>query len=184
MSLRHGLLGLLNYGPMTGYELSKAFHESLYFFWNAQTSQIYRELTAMESKEWLTSSIYIQTDKPNKKIYAITESGKTELMNWLVGANFSNDFKLQNSFLLRLFFSGERNINENIEMLKTYKQKCEEALDEIALSYDYANYYKEMVPNPEETSIYWNLCSLYGKKNLKMAIEFADDAMDALKVLL
>ena len=39
MALKQGLLGLLNYGEMTGYELAKAFNDSLSFFWQAQTSQ-------------------------------------------------------------------------------------------------------------------------------------------------
>ena len=42
--LKHGILGLLNYGDMTGYEIREAFESSLKFFWPAQTSQIYREL--------------------------------------------------------------------------------------------------------------------------------------------
>lgn len=32
MSLKHGLLGLLNYNSMTGYDLSKFFSDSLSFF--------------------------------------------------------------------------------------------------------------------------------------------------------
>ena len=58
MSLKHGLLGLLNYGSMTGYELNKVFRDSLSFFWQAKTSQIYRELDAMERCGWLTSDSF------------------------------------------------------------------------------------------------------------------------------
>jgi DNA-binding PadR family transcriptional regulator len=32
MSLKYGLLGLLNYGKMSGYDLDKAFKDSLAFF--------------------------------------------------------------------------------------------------------------------------------------------------------
>ena len=39
--LKHGILGLLNYGSMTGYEINKIFKDSLNYFWDAQTSQIY-----------------------------------------------------------------------------------------------------------------------------------------------
>lgn len=83
MSLKHGLLGLLNYGSMTGYELDKIFRDSLSFFWQAKTSQIYRELDTMECHGWLTSERIIQNDKPNKRVYTITDSGKEELGNWL-----------------------------------------------------------------------------------------------------
>lgn len=44
MGLQHGILGFLNYGPCSGYELAKAFHSSVQFFWPAQTSQIYLTL--------------------------------------------------------------------------------------------------------------------------------------------
>lgn len=46
--LKHGILGLLNYGDMTGYEIREAFESSLKFFWPAQTSQIYSELIVLE----------------------------------------------------------------------------------------------------------------------------------------
>lgn len=49
MSLSHGLLGLLNYTDMTGYDLAKTFQDSLCYFWQAQTSQVYRELNKMYS---------------------------------------------------------------------------------------------------------------------------------------
>ena len=48
--LKHGILGLLNYGDMTGYEIKDVFEHSLNFFWTAQTSQIYRELQTIEKK--------------------------------------------------------------------------------------------------------------------------------------
>ena len=52
VSLKHGLLGLLNYQPMTGYELDKEFKESLAYFWQAKPQQIYRELNCNGTK-WL-----------------------------------------------------------------------------------------------------------------------------------
>lgn len=48
--LKHGILGLLNYGDMTGYEIMKVFRDSLSFFWTANTSQIYRELNTLKKR--------------------------------------------------------------------------------------------------------------------------------------
>jgi len=79
MSLKHGLLGLLNYGSMTGYELDKAFKDSLSFFWQAKNSQIYRELDAMERCGWLTSERVIQNQKPNKRVYSIFFAGERSI---------------------------------------------------------------------------------------------------------
>ena len=49
--LKHGILGLLNYKEMTGYEIMEIFRDSLNYFWDAKTSQIYRELQGLEQKE-------------------------------------------------------------------------------------------------------------------------------------
>lgn len=54
--LKHGILGLLNYGKMTGYEIMTVFRDSLSFFWHAQTSQIYRELQTLEKNGWIQSA--------------------------------------------------------------------------------------------------------------------------------
>ena len=52
--LKHGILGLLNYGSMTGYDIMLTFRNSLNYFWNAQTSQIYRELQTMKKNGWVS----------------------------------------------------------------------------------------------------------------------------------
>ncbi len=83
MSLKHGMLGLLINGPRSGYDLDRVFKDSLAFFWPAKTSQIYRELDAMERKGWLTSERVIQSEKPNKRVYSITEEGRREFRDWL-----------------------------------------------------------------------------------------------------
>ena len=67
---------------MTGYEIMEVFRDSLRFFWNAQTSQIYRELQGLEQKNWVNKTYVPQQGKPDKNIYAITEEGKAELLKW------------------------------------------------------------------------------------------------------
>ena len=64
--LKHGILGLLNYGDMTGYEIREAFESSLKFFWPAQTSQIYRELIVLEKNKWIEKHTVEQSGKPKK----------------------------------------------------------------------------------------------------------------------
>ena len=71
--LKHGILGLLHYHEMTGYEIMEVFRDSLNFFWNAKTSQIYRELQELERKEWAVKRIVPQSGKPDKNVYSVTE---------------------------------------------------------------------------------------------------------------
>ena len=76
--LKHGISGLLNYGSMTGYDIVHIFKDSLRYFWQAQTSQIYRELQTIKKNGWATDETVVQDGKPDKKVFTITESGKEE----------------------------------------------------------------------------------------------------------
>lgn len=180
MSLKHGLLGLLNYGKMTGYELDKAFKHSLNFFWQAQTSQIYRELNAMEKLGWLTSEIVFQTDKPNKKQYSITDTGRAELRKWLNESCPESEFQVRSVFLMKLFFSGEKNIDENINMLKDYKKRCMDAMAALEETDGSIERYR---PNAgtDRQALYWGLTASFGKSYIQMCLDWADHTIKILE---
>ena len=92
--LKHGILGLLNYGDMTGYEIREIFNKSLDFFWQAQSSQIYRELRTLEKNGWITIATVEQSERPNKNVGSITEYGRTELLSWLSTQNPNGDTRV------------------------------------------------------------------------------------------
>lgn len=92
MSLGFGILGFLNYGPMSGYDLVKAFESSLQFFWHAQSSHIYLELKKREKKGYICGETVIQSDRPNKRLFSITETGKKAFMYWPFTVDFSYCF--------------------------------------------------------------------------------------------
>lgn len=86
MSLEHAILGFLNYSPLSGYDLKKAFDVSVQHFWPADQSQIYRTLNRLMENGWVEMEIMEQTERPSRKVYQITSSGKEELLNWLTTA--------------------------------------------------------------------------------------------------
>ena len=81
--LKHGILGLLNYADMSGYEILETFKHSLNHFWNAQKSQVYRELISLENLWYIRGTWIEQEGKPDKKMYSITDDGRKELLDWL-----------------------------------------------------------------------------------------------------
>ena len=180
MSLKHGLLGLLNYGKMTGYELDKAFKDSLNFFWQAQTSQIYRELNAMEKLGWLTSEIVFQTEKPNKRQYAITDAGRAELRNWLKESSLDSEFQVRSAFLMKLFFSGERSADENIETLRNYKKRCVEMTAALEKTDGNIEQYRPSA-GTDRQALYWGLTAAFGKFQIRACLEWADYAIKKLE---
>ena len=179
MSLKHGILGLLKYGPTTGYDIDKTFRGSLNFFWQAQTSQIYRELNAMEKQGWITSEIVIQTNKPNKKIFTLTESGKEELLRWLSHNSIEEDIRVRDPFLVKLFFSGEMNTSVNIETMKLFKQCCESELEKIEETILYC----DTQANHNKEAFYWGATASFGKYYYEMCIRWAEDIIMRLEEL-
>ena len=197
MSLKYGLLGLLNYGKMTGYELDKAFKDSLEFFWQGQTSQIYRELTAMEKAGWLSSKIEVQTGKPNKKIYTITKQGRTEFMKWLrpqkgtatmeavvMGSVVMDEaildaLHLRSSFLMKLFFSGELKREETTAFIQNFRDECRATLDRMESVPDSIEKYGKMLKQPKATAS-WRMVALFGKNYYEACERWA---VETLKML-
>ncbi|MEC0183970.1 PadR family transcriptional regulator [Paenibacillus peoriae] len=76
--LSYGLLGLLAREESSGYDLMLRIQP----FWQAKHSQIYPLLSRMESKELLASRWIQQSDKPDKKMYTITDKGIHMLQQW------------------------------------------------------------------------------------------------------
>src|SRR5512137_879203 len=83
MSLKHAILGFLNYEPQTGYELKEVFDDSVQHFWSADQSQIYRTLNELMEENWVTMEVVPQDNRPNRKVYTITKAGREELRRWL-----------------------------------------------------------------------------------------------------
>ena len=80
MSIRGAILGLLAEAPMTGYEIAKRFEHALSRIWPAKPNQIYTELNRM-ADDGLAEVVEIGAR--NAKRFAITESGKVALTDWL-----------------------------------------------------------------------------------------------------
>ncbi len=105
MSLAHAILGLLTFTPMTGYDLkTRAFDNTVAHFWQADQTQIYRTLAAMEDAGWVKHTLEVQQDRPNRKVYHITDAGKAELRRWLATEQPLPVYR--EPFLVQLFFGG------------------------------------------------------------------------------
>lgn len=83
MALEHALLVSLSERAASGSELTHRFDSSIGFFWTATHQQIYRVLGRMEGDGWVSSEVVPQDDRPAKKVYAVTASGRAELRRWI-----------------------------------------------------------------------------------------------------
>ncbi len=136
MPLAHAILGFLEYGPMSGYDLKKNFDQSVAHFWSATQSHIYKALEDLESEGLVTSQVIQQEGKPNRKQYTIIEAGKTELRRWLATPLPMTGPRV--AWLIQIFFahnlSNEEIANlfeKRIEALRAYLSQLQAAQKNI-----------------------------------------------------
>lgn len=180
MSLKHGLLGLLNYGDMTGYELTKTFEDSLAFFWHAQMSQIYRELNTMERDGWLTSRAVIQTDKPNKRVYSITQQGRAELHAWLEKDLTGAFLTTRSAFLMQLFFSADKGKEATMKSLKKARDAFYAIIQETGKIGESISFYGDAVGS-DQAPVYWNMTAQFGYAYFEMCYRWLCDCIRTLE---
>ena len=82
MALPEAILVCLTERPMSGYDLAKYFDVSIGFFWKASHPQIYRELKKLQARGHVVSSEIVQSGKPNRIVYEITDEGREALFEW------------------------------------------------------------------------------------------------------
>ena len=176
--LKHGILGLLNYGNMTGYEIREVFNKSLNFFWQAQSSQIYRELHTLEKNGWIAMTTVEQSDRPNKNICSITESGKAELKRWVCSDNIVLENRLP--VLMQVFFLGNRSREENILYFKRLADTCGQWMDSFS-DVDRTILYFEKEFDMADHGLYWKMTVDFGRRSLQTYIDWANHCIEELE---
>ena len=83
MSLKHAILVLLEQKPGSGYDLAQRFKGGIGHFWNASHQQIYQELKKLDSQQLVEFELQSQSERPDRKHYRITATGRTALKAWL-----------------------------------------------------------------------------------------------------
>lgn len=102
MDVQSVLLGFLMKQSMTGYDLKKVFSLSFSFFSGLSYGSIYPALKKMEKQGLISKQVHIQDGAPNRKVYTITELGKSAFLNAL---RSQQAFELtKNTFMMKLFF--------------------------------------------------------------------------------
>ena len=101
MAIAHAILVSLVESPASGYDLAKQFEASVGFFWKATHQQIYRELTKLEEQGWISAEVISQENRPDKKLFSVTELGKQHLVEWM--AQKSEPAALKDDLLVKLF---------------------------------------------------------------------------------
>jgi DNA-binding PadR family transcriptional regulator len=178
MSLDHAILGFLNYHPYTGYDLKKVFDTSIRHFWPADQSQIYRTLSRLEENGLAEMERIPQEDRPDRKVYHITEAGRAELMRWISGPPPMGEPR--SAPLIQVFFSGQLSDEEILAKFEGYAAIMRAILAQYDQVEGQLGPYQQEIPSPRE-HFFWLLTLENGFANMRANLAWAESVIERLK---
>jgi DNA-binding PadR family transcriptional regulator len=101
---------------MTGYELKQFFDSSVQHFWNAELSQIYPTLKSLEDGGFVDKHVEVQHNRPNRKVYELTQPGRDEFLRWVRTPQPPAD--LRDAFMIKVFFGTEAPVEDMLVLLR------------------------------------------------------------------
>jgi PadR family transcriptional regulator AphA len=172
---RFAVLGILSYGPMSGYDIKKFYAQSVAGFWSESYGQIYPILKRLAEEGLATKSVRKQDGKPDRHIYTITEKGREELQQWLVEPTGRHIGR--HEALLKLMFGKQISVADNIIQIKRFRARQRNELKEVEELKE--RFINEEVDDPNIP--FWQLALSYGEHVNRAYIEWAEEALAALR---
>ena len=171
MSLEYAILGFLNYQPFTGYDLKKLFDTSVRHFWTADQSQIYRTLARLTEQGMAEVERVEQQDRPDRKIYHITPTGREAFLRWLQGPFPEQDSR--SGPLVQVFFAAKLSDEELLAKFKFVRELFLTMLDRYGQVPEQVQEYETQIPSPRD-HYFWMLTLDLGVRNMRAQLEWAE----------
>ena len=123
------ILGMLQLGKRTGYEIKSLVDVSTRFFWAASYGQIYPELARLE-RLGLVSGEPDSTNGRRRKAYELTPAGEEALKEWLTSQDpLHVEFRHEGA--LKFFFSDSLTPQQQLDQLRRVRERHEQLAEEL-----------------------------------------------------
>lgn len=179
--LKYIVLGGLNYRPLTGYQIKQFMERSTTHFWYAQTSQIYRTLDQLEKEGLVTSEIQEQRDKPDRRLYRITQKGRDDLRAWLE-TPITDIEPTKDTLLLKLFFSAQLDKETILTQLRLQRTLYKKQLDLLTNGIK-DGIAKQLHDNPilKRDALMWDITRRNGEMLIEAYIRWLDETIQRIE---
>ncbi|MDH4140742.1 MAG: PadR family transcriptional regulator [Coriobacteriia bacterium] len=130
MSLDYAILGFLDSQELSGYDLkTKCFDGAVAHFWTADQAQVYRTLDRLKSRGLVSATRRRQTARPDRRVYAITPTGRRALTEWLAGPHALPPYR--NPFLIQVNFAEGLSNDALAEVLERQREQHQMRLADL-----------------------------------------------------
>lgn len=176
---KFAVLGLLSWrGPLSGYQVKQTYEVSSRFIWSVSYGQIYPTLKQLEAEGLATSTTERSANRPDSRVYAITDAGRAELKAWL---EEPTSLAAPRNELLLKFMHGFRepsavlldHVQRLREQTETARRDVEETLARISPVWTQGGL--------EDAEPLWLLAARYGELLDEATLRWCDEATEVLK---
>lgn len=171
----YAILGILGFGSMSGYGIKTWVDEGIGYFWEIDYKQIYPTLKKLVDSNLVVYKTEKNGNRPESKVYTITEEGLEELKKWLctpIGPSKNNKSEL----MLKLFFGYHSPLAVNLQHIKRFKDETLKRLEALK------KVEKKMSKTPIKDAS-WHYCKttlMEGQIQCRADIEWCDHVTDYL----
>lgn len=98
--------------------------------------QIYTTLARLNAKKWVSNETVAQKNSPARKVYHLTETGRTALAEWLAAPLTDNYEQVRSEFFLKLLVHGlvigsQAGGSSSQPMIERQRQQFHQSMDEL-----------------------------------------------------
>jgi DNA-binding PadR family transcriptional regulator len=122
------ILGALQAGPRSGYEVKQLVDKAIRFFWAASYGQIYPELRRLRD-EGLIATAGDGVSGRKRVRYELTEAGHEALVEWLRAP--LTRYELRDEGLLKLFFADALEPADALALVRSFKAQRQAGLAQL-----------------------------------------------------
>jgi PadR family transcriptional regulator AphA len=128
-TVTYSVMGILLRAPRTGYDVVK----ELKSFRPAKSSQIYPVLSKLEKQGLATVQVMHQSGRPDKKIYQLTDLGKSHLLEWL--DTHPEPPVIRDDFLSMLFSAWAKDVSTVTRLLTDRRRMLDKHAEDLNAKY-------------------------------------------------
>ena len=173
------ILGLLQLGPMSGYDLKQMVDETIGHFWREGWGRIYPTLHGLETAGMVAKRTEKRAGQkrghPERKVYTLRPAGRKRLREWL-SRNWTPEV-YRNELLLKVFFGRNAERSVTRRHVVRFREQCAAeiaAYEQIVKAID-----GEHARNHPDAP-FWKMTTNYGLHRSRALKEWAEETLKVL----
>jgi PadR family transcriptional regulator AphA len=126
---KYAILGMLQFGPMSGYDIRKWAALSIAHFWKEDYGHIYPTLKLLLEEGLAERIEEAAPGRQPRHLYTITPAGELELNAWI--ERMPNPPNIRIELLLKVFLGSRAAPESLVPMLESQAEACAASLSEL-----------------------------------------------------